>query len=220
MALPAMLIPILISAGLGLVGGAASAYQTSRNNQRMSQGAEAQQQQILDFIDRMYAQDTTSAPINAATSAIGGSFAASGLGGSGMNRQAAAEAAASITAQDLARKQGMEGQMLQNPVFATPDSRSFNPWADAFAGGAMGAIGGAAQAYGAQMSTEAGATAFNEGVTDWWAGRQGGQGAERAAIPTPAPAMPGVSSLGMDPAPTRFGVNFMDIPVGIRKLPR
>ncbi len=190
-----LLIPILISAGLGLISGAGSAFKTSRGGQIQAEGAQRHQERLLAMIDQMFATDTTSAPINAANRAIGGQFASSGLGGSGMNKQAAAEAAASIMAQEMGRKQGVQAQVLQNPVFGSPKPGDFNPWGDAFAGGLMGAMGGGAQAYGAQMSTDAGATAFNDAVSGWWQGRQGG-GADRASAPRPDPMVPMASTLG------------------------
>ena len=217
--MPAFLIPILISAGLGLVSGATSAYQTSRNNQRQASANQQHQQQLLDMIDRMFAQDTTSAPINAANRAISGQFAGSGLGGSGMNMQAAAESAAGIMAQDLARKQQTEAQVLQNPVFGQhADPSAFNPWADAFAGGAMGAFGGAAQAYGAQMSTEAGAQAFQTGWDDWSASRAAAAAGPRASIPTPAAMVPGAGPASA--SPLTYDMNWMGTQPSIMKQPR
>ena len=177
------LIPILISAGLGSISGGISAFQRSRANRQQAEAAERQRQSLEQMLSEIFATDTTSAPINAASRQIGGQFASAGLAGSGMNQAAAGEAAASIMAQDLARRQALEAQVRGDPSFLAPDASGFRPGIDALLGAFGGFAGGAGQAAGNMLATEPGWNAWSQ-YASTLGQPPGGGGVANAQIPS------------------------------------
>jgi len=170
------LLPMLISAGISAISGGISAWQRSRANRQQAQAAQEHAGSLQEMIDRMFATDTTRPIIDAASRQIGGGFAGAGLAGSGMSQAAAAEAAASIMAQDLARKQGIEAQVRQDPSFRAPDPSEFRPWLDGLLGLLAGGAAGGGEAFGQFLGTETGA--------GWLAGQGAASPATSAAVAT------------------------------------